>query len=66
MDQAALDDRRVPDELIPVVRERVDAAETVVPVPRAQLTREDVVEQRVRGLQGRGVEVGGVGGADDR
>jgi hypothetical protein len=62
----ALDDRGVPDDLAALEHQRVDAAERVLPVVVVELALERVVEQHTGGAQRLGIEVGGVGRADVR
>ena len=57
-------DGRVRDQLAVLPRQGVHAAERVLPVVIVELAaREGKVEQAPRGLEGRGVKVGGVGRA---
>jgi hypothetical protein len=62
--QPPLDDRRVADELAVLVGQRVDAAQRVLPVVRAEVAGEGVLEQRAGGGEPRRVELRGVRGAD--
>jgi len=58
--QPPLDDGGVPDELRALPRQRVQPAQGVVPVVVGEGAVKGRVEQRVRGLERGGIEIGGV------
>jgi hypothetical protein len=54
----------VADQLLAVEGEGVNAAERVLPVALVEVALEDLVQQPPRGVEGRRIEVRGVGGAN--
>jgi hypothetical protein len=64
VEQPPLDHGPVPDQLVAVPHQRVDAAQAVLPVVVAPVVLEDGLEERPRGGELRGGEIGGVGGAE--
>ena len=64
VEEAAQDQRRVPDEHAVLVRQGVHAAEAVLPVVLLEALGEDLLEQRAGGGEGLGLERPGVRDAD--